>query len=147
MGFLEAVQIQRHAIGHGTQGLGIHDAAQAIDHGFGQLVFTRQLSQCVAGQCLRIGPTCVQTGILQCDTHQKSIQGGLVFDVLLFFANLDFVQRRLRDINVPTLYQFGHLTIEESEQQGTDVRAVDVGIGHDDDAVITQFVNVEVVRA
>ncbi len=33
------------------------------------------------------------------------------------------------------LDDFRHLTIEEGQQQRTDVRAVDVRIGHDDDAV------------
>ncbi|MNP86031.1 hypothetical protein D3C76_1860310 [compost metagenome] len=44
-----------------------------------------------------------------------------------------------------TLDDFRHLTIEEGQQQRTDVRAVDVGIGHDNDAVITQFVRVVLV--
>lgn len=43
------------------------------------------------------------------------------------------------------LNDFRHLTIEEGQQQRTDVRAVDVRIGHDDDAVITQFVRVVLV--
>ena len=45
------------------------------------------------------------------------------------------------------LNQVGHLTVEEGEQQSANVRAVDVGVGHDDDAVVAQFVDVEVVGA
>jgi hypothetical protein len=33
------------------------------------------------------------------------------------------------------------------QQQRTDVRAVHVGVGHDDDAAVTQLRDVEVVRA
>ena len=39
------------------------------------------------------------------------------------------------------LDQFGHLAVEEGQQQGADVGAVDVGVGHDDDAVVTQLVS------
>ena len=37
------------------------------------------------------------------------------------------------------LDQFGHLAIKESQQQSPDVRAIDVGVGHDDDAVVSQL--------
>ena len=39
--------------------------------------------------------------------------------------------------------KFGHLTVEEGQQQGADVRAVDVGIGHNDDAVVAQLFGIE----
>ena len=45
------------------------------------------------------------------------------------------------------LNKVGHLTIEEGEQQSANVRAVNVGVGHDDDAVVAQLVDVEVVGA
>ena len=32
-----------------------------------------------------------------------------------------------------------HLTVEERQQQGADVRAVDVGVGHDDDLVVADL--------
>ena len=38
-----------------------------------------------------------------------------------------------------------HLAEEERQQQRADMRAVDVGVGHDDDLVIAQLVEVEVV--
>ncbi len=41
------------------------------------------------------------------------------------------------------LYQFRHLAVEEGQQQGTDVGSVDVGIRHDDDAMVTELVRVE----
>ena len=60
---------------------------------------------------------------------------------------LDLVQRRLSDVDVAALDQLGHLAVEEGEQQGADVGAVDVGIGHDDDAVIAQLIGVVIVLA
>ena len=44
-------------------------------------------------------------------------------------AVLHLVQRRLRDVDVPALHQLGHLAVEEGQQQGADVSAIDVGIG------------------
>jgi hypothetical protein len=57
---------------------------------------------------------------------------------------LDLVQRRLRDVDVAALDQLGHLAVEEREQQRADVAAVDVGVGHDDDAVVAQLGDVVV---
>jgi hypothetical protein len=48
---------------------------------------------------------------------------------------------------MPALDQLGHLAIEEGEQQRADVRAVDIRIGHDDDAVVAQLVGVVLLLA
>ena len=55
-------------------------------------------------------------------------------------------QRRLGEEQVAVLDQLRHLAIEERHQQRGDVGAVDVGVGHDDDPLVTQAV-VVVVRA
>ena len=60
-------------------------------------------------------------------------------------AALDLVERRLRDVEVAALDELRHLAVEERQQQRADVRAVDVGVGHDDDAVVAQLADVEVV--
>src|SRR5581483_6946468 len=52
---------------------------------------------------------------------------------------------RLGDVHVAFLDQRAHLAVEERQQQGADVRAVDVGVGHDDDLVVAQLREVEVV--
>ena len=62
---------------------------------------------------------------------------------LLPLALLEAVQRRLRDVDIAALDQLPHLPVEERQQQRADVRAVDVGVGHDDDLVIAQLVGVE----
>ena len=56
-------------------------------------------------------------------------------------------QRRLRDEDVPALDERRHLAVEERQQQRADVRAVDVRVGHDDDAVVAQLLDVEVLGA
>jgi hypothetical protein len=46
---------------------------------------------------------------------------------------------------VPGLDDLGHLPVEEGQQQRADVRAVDVGVGHDHDLVVAQLVERELV--
>jgi hypothetical protein len=43
---------------------------------------------------------------------------------------------------VPTCHQLVHLTIEEAEQQRSNVRTIDVGVGHDDDSIVAALGNV-----
>jgi hypothetical protein len=82
----------------------------------------------------------------KCNAQQKAVQRRRVLEVLLFFSYLHLVQRWLCDVDVAALHQLGHLAVEEGQQQGADVGAVHVRVGHDDDAVVTQLVHVEVVR-
>ena len=76
---------------------------------------------------------------------QVIVHRRLVFEVHLRLATADFVQRWLRDIEVTTFDQFGHLAEEEREQQRTNMRSVDVRVGHDDNLVVAQFFDVELV--
>ena len=110
-------------------------------------MLVRQLRQGVALELLRCVAAGVDARVFEGDAQQKPIEGRAVFEVLLFLAHLHFVQRRLCNVDVATLDQLGHLAVEKGKQQGADVCAVDVGIGHDDDAVVAQFVDVEIVRA
>ena len=64
----------------------------------------------------------------------------LILEIALGLAVLHFEQRRLRDINVAALDELGHLPIEKRQQQRADVRTVDVRVGHDNNAVVAQFV-------
>ena len=45
------------------------------------------------------------------------------------------------------LDQLLHVTEEEGEQQGADVRSIHVGVGHEDDLAIAQLAGIEVVFA
>ncbi len=76
--------------------------------------------------------------------HQIADHRAFVFDVFLFLAPLHFEQRWLCDIDVSLLNQLGHLTIEESEQQRSDVGTVDVGVGHQNDLVIAKLAGIEI---
>ena len=78
---------------------------------------------------------------------QIVLERPLVLQILLRLAALDLEQRRLGDEEMPVLDDRAHLAEEEGEQQGADVRAVDVRVGHDDDLVVAQLLDVEVVAA
>ena len=60
-------------------------------------------------------------------------------------AARDFVERRLRDVDMAHFDEFMHLPVEERQQQRADVRAVDVGVGHDDDLVVAKLVELELI--
>ena len=71
----------------------------------------------------------------------------LIAQIQLLLAALDLVERRLGDVEVAALHDLRHLAEEKGQQQGQDVGAVHVGIGHDDDAVVAELGDIEVVLA
>src|ERR1700723_1650408 len=73
------------------------------------------------------------------------IELALIFDVLLEAALLDFEQGRLRNVDVVALDQVRHVAKEEGQQQGADVRTVDVSVRHEDDFAVADLGRVEVV--
>ena len=48
-------------------------------------------------------------------------------------------------MQIATLDRRSHVPEEEGQQQGTDVRPVNIGVRHNDDAVIADLLDVEVV--
>ena len=121
-------------------------ALHAANHFLGGVKLGNQFFQRFARQRRRIGVS-MQGRTVKSDSDLILIHRFVVFNVLFLFAFLHFVQRRLGNIDVAALDDLRHLTIEEGQQQGTNVRAVDVRIGHDDDAVIAQFVRVVLIAA
>ncbi len=57
----------------------------------------------------------------------------------------DAEQRRLGEVDLPLFEQLRHEPEQQGQQQGADVGAVDVGVGHQDDLVVAQLVDVELV--
>ena len=84
----------------------------------------------------------VETGV-----DEVFVEGGVVLEIDFRPAASDLVERRLGDEEVTVLDQVGHLAVEEGQQQGADMGAVDIGVGHDDDLVIAQLVEVELFGA
>src|SRR6266545_605395 len=77
--------------------------------------------------------------------HEEVLELRVLLEVVLLIAELDLVERGNGDVHVPALEQFFHVPVEERQDQRADVRAVDVGVGHDDDSVVTQARDVELV--
>src|SRR5690606_9974959 len=69
----------------------------------------------------------------------------VVLHVVFLLAALDLVQRWLRNVGVAALDELAHGAAEEREQQRADVRAFDIRVGHDDDAVVAHLVGVEFI--
>ena len=81
---------------------------------------------------------------------ELAAQAVLVVDVALDLRGarvllLHAEDGRASDVDVAAVDELGHIAVEERQQQDADVRAVDVGIGHDDDAVVTRLIGVEVL--
>src|SRR4051794_15604962 len=72
-------------------------------------------------------------------------QRGLVLEVGALLADVGAEQRRLRDVHVTTADELAELAVEEREQQRADVRAVDVGVAHQDDLVVAELLEIELV--
>ena len=79
--------------------------------------------------------------------HQVAKHRLFVLDVLFFFAAFDLVKRRLGDVDIAVLKQFRHLPVEKRQKQRADVAAVDVGVGHQADLVITKLCDVKILFA
>ena len=89
----------------------------------------------------------MQAGIGDRRIGEKLFQRLVVLEVLVSFSLGDLVQRGLGDEQVASLDQLAHLAEEKSEQQGADVRTIDVGVRHDHYGVVTELVRVEFARA
>src|SRR4051812_3653947 len=70
---------------------------------------------------------------------------GLLLDVALVAALLELVERRLGDVDVAGLDQVLHLAEQQREDQRADVRAVHVGVRHEDHLVVAGPLEVELV--
>src|SRR5437879_2059276 len=79
--------------------------------------------------------------------HQFLRELALVADVAVHLAALDAIEGRLGDIHMPPLDELFHVAKEKRQQQGADVAAVHVRVGHQDHFVITQAAGVEIVLA
>src|ERR1022692_3364329 len=93
---------------------------------------------------------------IRADLHGQVLRGAphdfarkflFILDIFLGLALLDAVERRLRDEDAAAIDQLVHVPEEEGQQQRADVRAVHVGIGHDDDLAVADLGRVEIVLA
>ena len=85
----------------------------------------------------------LQPDIFGAQRDQNLVQLNVVVHVLLALLALDLVERRLRDVDFAGAHQLRHLPVEERQEQGANVRAVHVRVGHDDDVAVAKFRDVE----
>ncbi len=123
--------------------LAIVAAVQAVEDAADGARLLDQGAQVVAGALLAAGEP--EHAILEPGIDQIVLERALVLEVLLGLAARHLVERRLRDEEMAAVDQFAHLPVEERQQQRADMRAVDVGVRHDDDLVVAQLVDVELV--
>ena len=74
------------------------------------------------------------------DVFDQLVAMGVVAGIELARALGQPVKRRHGEIEMAGLDQFRHLPVEKGDQQGGDMGAVDVGVGHDDDFLVAQLV-------
>ena len=133
MGYI--IQRQGGQNEQGVAGLGRDEVREAVNDGFSQEVLLGDLFQRLALDGCGIQSR-VEHGVVQGGLEHIALHFVFVFEITLFLALFNLEQRRLGDIHMPTLDELGHLTVEEGEEQGADVRTVHVRVGHDDDAVV-----------
>ena len=63
-----------------------------------------------------------QRRFFEAGVDQIILQRALVLEILLGFAARDFVERRLRDVEMAAVDQLAHLPVEEGQQQRADMR-------------------------
>src|SRR2546429_552782 len=81
--------------------------------------------------------------LLGTERNQNLVQLDIIIDILFAFFSFDLIKRRLCDVNLAGAHQFSHLPKKESEQQGANMRTIDVRVRHDDDPTVAQLRDVE----
>ena len=85
----------------------------------------------------------VQRHIAGTEFDENLREFAVVLHILRTFFPRHQIKGRLGDVKVALLDQIRHVTAEKRQQQGADVRAVDIGIGHDDNLVVADFLDLE----
>src|SRR5262249_50881457 len=89
-----------------------------------------------------------ENGVAQRRVDAIGFERRIVFEVnRLCIAALQTIERRLRDVEITLLDQVAHLAEKKRQEQRTDMAAVDIGVGHDDDAVIARLRGLEILAA
>ena len=104
---------------------------------------SRRRSRSVAGDLLAVRQH--NRSRFRRTADQELLEFALVLDERFLAAALCPEKRRLRDVDVAAIDEVAHLPVEERQQQRANVRSVDVGVRHDDDAVVPHLAGVELV--
>ena len=98
------------------------------------------------GEARRLAVAVGDLDVAQPLAQQDALELAVVLEVeRLAAAELEPVERRLGDVDVPRLDHRQHVPEEERQDQRADVRAVDVGVRHRHDLVVAQALEVELL--
>src|SRR6185437_12377055 len=97
------------------------------------------------GQLVGLAAAVLDVDVLDALANEQVLELRLLLDVLLTAADLDAVKRLHGDVHVAALDELLHLPVEERQDQGPDVRSVHICVGHDDDPVVAQLLEIELI--
>ena len=93
-------------------------------------------------ECFAVGEV-FQLYLVSTERDEDFVERGVIVHILFALLALDEIERRARDVDFALLHEFRHLAVEKGEKQSADVRAVHIGVGHDDDAAVAETGEVE----
>ncbi len=96
-------------------------------------------------QTLEAGDVDLGVGTFFADLGDDLLFFRFIEGILAVGAGIDPEQGRLRQIEMTVANQLRHETVEKGQKEAGDVSAVDVGVGHDDHAAVTEAAQVELL--
>ena len=97
--------------------------------------------------CIHLSKTFVTLDLIVAVTTnfcKNLVQFVIAVCVPYLLVLLQLIQRRLCKIYISLFDQIRHETIQECQKKCTDVRSIDIGIGHDNDLVISQLTDIKI---
>src|SRR5205814_1474849 len=77
--------------------------------------------------------------------EQKPGHLPFIFDVLFTPSLLNFKEWWLSNIDMAVFDESTHLAVKEGQKERSDVRPINIGVGHDNDFVISKLRYIEVI--
>ena len=84
---------------------------------------------------------------IRTDADEDFVQLRIVIDVFLALLAFDQVKGRLGNVDFALFDKFHHVPAEKSEQKRANVRTIDIGICHNDDATVAKLLDIEAAFA
>ena len=84
---------------------------------------------------------------IRTDADEDFVQLRVVIDIFLALLAFDQIKGRLGDVDFALFNKLHHVPAEKGEQKRANVRTVDVGICHDDDATVAELLDIEAAFA
>ena len=84
---------------------------------------------------------------IRTDADEDFVQLRIVIDIFLALLAFDQVKGRLGNVDFALFNKFHHVPAEKSEQKRANVRTIDIGICHNNDATIAKLLDIEATLA